>query len=80
MKKVVRDGWQGKALPLEVVVLQRKLLCVQEDPAGDLKYCSFHFRLPEYKVMLIHNYTASQVVPSHPSQMESNSAYCYFKL
>lgn len=30
--------------------------------------------------MLIYNYAASQVVPSRPSQMESNSAYCYFKL
>lgn len=68
MKKVAGDRWQGKTLPLEAVALQRKLLGVQEDPAIDLKYCSFRFQVPEYTVMLIHNYTASQVVPSHPSQ------------
>jgi len=68
-------------LSLGAVAFQRRLLCVQEeDPADSLKYCSFRFQVPENTVVLIYNYAASQVVPSHPSQMESNSAYCYFKL
>lgn len=61
--------------------LQRTFLCVQkDDPTDSVKYCSFHFNVPEHKVILIYNYAASQVVSSHCSQMESNSAYWYLKL
>lgn len=45
MKKVVGDGGQRETLLLGAVALQRKLLCVQEDPAGN----SFIFKFQNTK-------------------------------